>query len=165
MPSRASVWNTKKVKYDSDLRYEDFVLKRENGMIIYADQPVSRGKGQTTSYNNILTREEGSDIYMARLEFLPGGGHEYHAHSGVEVLYMLDGKLKVTYRSEDDLDVTAECKAGDTAYFPPGTPHAVWNVTNDLCHFIVIKYGTVPYHYEEIPLPASVKDVRLNVKP
>lgn len=156
-----NVWNTKRLKYPEDLKYEDFVSKKEDGRFIFADQPVSKGKGSTTSYNNILTRDEGSDIYFASLEFLPGGGHNYHAHTGVEVLYMLDGKLRATYRSKDGKDVTIDCKAGDTAYFPAGTPHAVWNLTNERCHFLVIKFGA-PYHYEEIPLPPEIKDLKFD---
>lgn len=160
MAFKPSVWNTKRMKYSDDLKYEDFAVTREDGMFIYADKPVSQGKGATTSYNNILTKDVGSDIYFARLEFLPGGGHDYHAHTGVEVLYVQDGVLSVSYRSADDRDVGTECRVGDTAYFPAGTPHAVWNATNDICHFLVIKYGA-PYHYEEIPLPPAVKEVRL----
>ena len=161
MSFKPNVWNTRRLKYSEDLKYEDFVSKVEDGRFIVGEKPTSQGKGPTTSYNNILTRDEGSELYFARLEFLPGGGHNYHAHTGVEVLYMLDGKLQATYRSKDSKDVTVECKPGDTAYFPAGTPHAVWNLTNELCHFLVIKFGA-PYHYEEIPLPSEVKDIKFN---
>ncbi|MGH2638337.1 MAG: cupin domain-containing protein, partial [Rhabdochlamydiaceae bacterium] len=156
MASKPNAWTTKKVRYGDDLEYDDFVVKREDGVIVYGDRPVSQGKGATSSYNNMLTRDMGSEVYLARIEFLPGGGHDYHAHTGIEVLYMLDGRLKVTYRSKDDRDVTAECKAGDMAYFPSGTPHAVWNTSSELCHFIVVKHGP-PYHFEEIPLPLPLK--------
>ncbi len=76
---------------------------------------------------------------------------------------MLDGKLEVYYRSKDERDVGAVCRAGDTVYVPPGTPHAVWNTTKELCHFLVIKYGP-PFHYEEIPLPPSIREIKFHKK-
>lgn len=150
-----TVWNAKQLKYGEGLSYDDFVVRREDPVIVRASSPVNAGAEPTWSYRNMLTKDVGSDIYLAHISFPAGGGHDYHAHSGWEAIYMLKGKLQSTYRSIDGKDVQTILEPGDVIYAPQGTPHSVWNAEEEGCEFLVIKFP--PYFLEDIPLPAELQ--------
>jgi mannose-6-phosphate isomerase-like protein (cupin superfamily) len=154
-----NVWNAKPVKYSDVLKYEDFVIERKDASIIRFDDPINEGEEATWAYKNLVTKDLGADVYVAWIYIKPGGGHDYHAHSGWEIIYILEGSLQSTYRSKDDKDVKSILNPGDVIFIPEGTPHSVWNTTDKPCCFIVIK--SPPYFLEDLPLDPEISEIRL----
>ena len=157
---RKNVWNSREVRYADSLKYEDFFDHWENGLFSWGSKPFSTTEGPTWSCSNLLTRDNGSHLYVAQVDLEPGGGHDYHAHVCVEFAYMIAGEAQFVYRSTEDRDVCEVLKAGDAAYFPSGTPHSAWNISGKPCKLLVIKLEP-PYSFEELPLPAALKRLKL----
>lgn len=151
-----NIWNRKQLKYSEDLEYDDFVTEKKDATVTRRDNPINEGSEPGWSFKNLLTRDVGSRLYLAHIVLPPEGGHNYHAHSGIEINYILEGKVKSTYRSKDGDDVQNILEAGDTIYVPHGTPHSVWNVGDSDCKFIVIKEPQ--YFLEEIPIPEKLEE-------
>jgi quercetin dioxygenase-like cupin family protein len=159
MHVKANIWNSKALKYSEELSFEDIIIQRRDAVIVKFNEPVNEGVQPTWSYKNLLTKDVGSDIYVAWIRMEPGGGHDYHAHSGDEIVFMLSGKAQFTYRSVDEKDVRTILETGDLAYFPAGTPHSVWNIFKETCTFLVIKHP--PFFLEELPLPEEIRKIKL----
>lgn len=151
-----NIWNSKELKYSEDLKYEDFVTERDDATVVKANDPINKGSQPGWSFKNMVTKDIGSDIYVANITFPSGGGHNYHAHSGVEIIYMLKGKLQSTFASNDGEDVKNILELGDTIFVPHGVPHSVWNAGSGRCEFLVIKEPG--YFLEDIPLPEGLGD-------
>jgi len=151
---KKTVWNEKQLEYGEEMEYSDFVTKRENTIIVRSDNPVNEGDRPTWSFKNMLTKDIGSDMYLAHITFPKGGGHDYHAHSGWEIMYILTGSLKSTYHSTEGEDVSNILNPGDIVRAPEGTPHSVWNNGDEECTFLVMKIP--PYFLEDIPLPEEL---------
>jgi len=96
---------------------------------------------------------------LAWIHMDPKGGHNYHAHSGDEIIYMLENEAQFTYMNKEGKDIKNLIKKGDAAFIPAGTPHSFWNIGQESCAFIVIK--SPPYFLEEIPLPREIKERKL----
>lgn len=152
---KKNVWNTKPLKYSEDLEYDDFIIERKNAVITRFDDPINEGSQPGWSFKNLLTKDVGSNIYLAHITLPHESGHDYHAHSGSEIIYVLEGKLQSTYSSTSGKDVKNVLERGDCVYVPEGTPHSVWNIGEKECKFIVIKKP--PYFLEDIPLPSELK--------
>ena len=159
MSMKMNVWNSKPVKYTGDLGYDDFVVDRKDARVIRFDNPINEGKDVGWAYKNLVTKDMGSNTYLAWIHFEPGGGHDYHAHSGWEAIYMLGGSLQFVYRSTEERDVKSMLRKGDVAVVPEGTPHSFWNTTEESCNFLVVK--TPPYYLEELPLDPNLREIRL----
>ena len=153
---KKNIWNEKELNYTDDLEYDDFVVERDEPVVVKSDNPVNEGDRPTWSFKNLLTKDVGSDIYLARITFPEDGGHDYHAHSGWEIIYVLSGKLQSTYRSTDGEDVQSILEPGDVIFAPHGTPHSVWNAGEGECEFLVMKMP--PYFLEGIPLPEGLEE-------
>ncbi len=151
---KKTVWNEKELKYSDDMEYSDFVTTKENPIYIKNDNPVNEGDRPTWSFKNLLTKDIGSDMYLAHITFPPGGGHDYHAHSGWEIMYILSGSLKSTYYSNEGEDISTTLEEGDLVRAPEGTPHSVWNNGEEECTFLVMKMPA--YFLEDIPLPDEI---------
>lgn len=69
------------------------------------------------------------------VEFEPAGAHPFdpHAHGGAEVMYVLRGRLSVTYDGE-----AHQLEAGDSMYFDSGRPHSYTRVGDEPCSAIVV---------------------------
>ncbi len=147
------------MKYSKDLKYDDFAIERKNATVTFFKKPLNEGSQLGWSYKNLVTKDIGSDIYLAWILFERGGGHDYHAHSGEEILYILKGKVQFAYRSTNKEDVKVILGPGDSAYVPRGTPHSLWNLGGDECNFIVVK--SPPYFLEEVSLPPEIKEKSL----
>lgn len=147
------------MKYSKDLKYDDFAIERKNAAVTFFKKPLNEGSKPRWSYKNLVTKDIGSDIYLSWILFERGGGHDYHAHSGEEILYILKGKVQFAYRSTNEEDVKVILGPGDSVYVPQGTPHSLWNLGEEDCNFIVIK--SPPYFLEEVPLPPEIKEKSL----
>ena len=156
---RPNIWNSKTIKYSPDLTYEDFVTKTEEGRVIKFQEPVNGGSEPGWAYKNLVTKDIGSNVYVAWIHMDAGGGHNYHAHSCDEIVHVLEGEAQFTYLTQDGKDKKNILKKGDTAFGPAGTPHSFWNVGDGACSFIVIK--SPPYFLEDIPLPREIKERNL----
>ncbi len=158
-PLKENIWNSKPLRYSSELLYDDFVIERKDAIIIRFNTPLNQGSGGNWSYKNLVTKDIGSEIYVAYIIMEPGGGHDYHAHSGDEIVFMIENKLQFAYRSKEDKDIITELNPKDTVYIPAGTPHSFWNVYDKPASFLVIK--SPPFFLEEIPLPKEIKEIKL----
>ena len=155
-----TVWNTKSLRYSKEMKYSDFITERKDAVITRFDSPINEGAQPGWSFKNLLTKDVGSDIYLAYITLPFNNGHGYHAHSGSEIIYVLEGKLRSTYYSVKGEAVTNVLEPGDCIYAPEGTPHSVWNVGEKECRFIVVK--NPPYFLEDIPLPPELNKKNLN---
>lgn len=151
---RKTVWNEKEIVYGGGLTFDDFISQRQNVIITRGVAPVNAGAQATWAYKNMLTKDIGAPIYLAVITFPSQGGHDYHAHSGWEVIYILKGRLLLTYYSVEGEDVQVILEPGDVMFAPEGTPHSVWNV-DDMCEFVVIK--SPPFFLESLPLPDELR--------
>lgn len=156
---KENIWNSKPLRYSGELSYNDFVVERKNAVIVRFNTPINQGSGGNWAYKNLITKDIGSEIYVAYITMKPGGGHDYHAHSGDEIVFMLENKVQFAYRSKDDKDIVTELNPGDAVYVPAGTPHSFWNIYDKPCNFLVIKHP--PYFLEEIPLPREIREIKL----
>jgi quercetin dioxygenase-like cupin family protein len=155
-----NVWNSGEVRYADSLKYEDFFTEWKDGLFTQGSRPVSVTQGPTWRCANLLTRNEGAHMYVARVDLEPGGGHDYHAHVCTEFAYILAGEAQFVYRSKGDKDVCMNLKTGDVAYFPSGTPHSAWNTSGKPCKLLIIKEQP-PYSFEELPPPKHLKGIKL----
>ncbi len=156
---QGNIWNAKRLVHPESVKYEDFVYKRKEPVLSSLDQPLRKVVAGDFTVRNLVTKELDTDLLVMWCECAPGGGHDYHAHSHEETVIILENELKVVYRSTDDKDVAKIFKKGDTAYFPIGTPHSVWNVGEKVCTYITLKWNP-PFWWEDLPLPPEVARVR-----
>ena len=157
---RPNIWNSKALDYSSGLTYDDFLFDPKDAKIIRSKSPINKGSEKGWSFKNLVTKDIGSDkIYLAQIYFDRGGGHNYHAHTCDEIVYLLQGIAQFTYRSKGGKDIANELKPGDTAFCPAGTPHSLWNAGEGACAFLVIK--SPPYFLEQIPLSKEVLGKKL----
>lgn len=158
---KKTIWNAKPLKYSEDLTSEDFATTAPIKEVVVTrfKEPVNEGIEAGWKYKNLLTKDVSEKYYVAWIYFEPGTGHDYHAHSGDEIIYVLKNQVQVAYRSKEDKDIKLILKEGDVIYSPAGTPHSCWNIGDRECVFLVIK--SPPYFLEEIPLPSALKQVKL----
>jgi mannose-6-phosphate isomerase-like protein (cupin superfamily) len=159
---RKNIWNAKSVKYSGKLTYDDFVTERKDPVVVHFDKPINEGAESKWSYKNLVTKDIGSNIYFAWIKMESAGGHDYHAHSGDEIIYVLQNKLQFAYRSTNGEDKKSVLREGDTVYVPTGTPHSFWNVAEKPCTFLVMK--SPPYFLEDIPIDPALRKVKLSGK-
>jgi len=157
---RKNVWNAKAIRYAGDLTYEDFTIQRKDVTVIRFEKPLNEGAEPGWRYKNLVTRNIGSEnVYLAWIFLEAGGGHDYHAHSGDEIIYILQNDVQFTYRSKGERDERSTLEEGDAAFIPAGTPHSVWNVKDKPVAFMVVK--SPPYFLDEIPLDPALRQIRL----
>jgi quercetin dioxygenase-like cupin family protein len=63
--------------------------------------------------------EAGVPVHVYHVEFGDGGRTNWHVHSGVQWLFIVQGRVRVQVWGEPALDVDA----GDAIMFPPGEKH------------------------------------------
>ena len=82
-----------------------------------ADQPAGFSR-------KILAEQDlatpGKHGVVALVEFQPGGFAPRHQHPGEEMLYVIEGSVRL----EVDGQAARELGAGEAAIIPPGTPHS-----------------------------------------
>jgi len=71
----------------------------------------------STAFGEVIT---GQAIEVARLSFAKGTGAVEHAHPHEQVMYVMEGKLRVRMEGE-----TAELGPGSAFHAPPNVPHQV----------------------------------------
>ena len=158
--SPQNIWNTKPTNYSDDLTYEDFVIEPKDATIVRFDSPITEGSQSSWRYKNMVTKDIGSDkVYLAWIYFEPKAGHDYHAHTCDESIFMIENEAQFTYLSTKKENVKGILRKGDSVFVPAGTPHSLWNISNKPCQFVVVK--SPPYFLEEIPLPKELKRIRL----
>jgi len=153
---KETVWNAKQLDYAKGLRYDDFVVRRENPIVVRSSSPVNTGSQPTWAYRNMLTKDVGSELYLAYITLFEGGGHDYHAHSGWEAIYMLKGRVQFTYQSVGGEDIQTVLEPGDAVFVPHGVPHSFWNMEKGESEFLVMKIP--PFFLENIPLPSELQE-------
>ena len=68
----------------------------------------------------------------------PGGFRELHWHAiAAEWAYVLEGQLRTTVIAPDGTTETDDFQVGDVWYFPKGHGHALQNIGNTPCHFLL----------------------------
>ena len=96
---------------------------------------VIRGNGMPSTWNGIqykagLSRKTvgSKHLSMSVASVPPGGTAAAHIHVGFEVmLYVLHGRVRHTYGP--GLTKMTDNEAGDFIFVEPGTPHAVFNLS------------------------------------
>lgn len=78
----------------------------------------------STAYGEVIT---GESIEVARLSFAKGTGAVEHAHPHEQVMYVIEGKLKVTMEGD-----VAELGPGSAFHARPNVPHQVTAIENTL---------------------------------
>ena len=161
MQIKKTIWNAKPLEYSEKLTYEDFATAgpKKDAVVTRFDKPINEGIETGWQYKNLLTKDVSEDFYIAWIYFEPGSGHDYHLHSGVEIIYVLKNQVQIAYRSKEGTDIKLILKEGDTFYSPEGTAHSCWNISDKVAEFLVIK--SPPYFLEEIPLPPALKQIKL----
>jgi len=85
--------------------------------------------GQASSYNfeclDYPAPERKMNAYFVEFEPVKAGDVEPHAHPGAEVLYVVRGRVAVTYDGEDH-----ELNEGDSMYFDSTRPHTYRRLGN-----------------------------------
>lgn len=67
----------------------------------------------------------GVEVELARISFKPGGGSALHNHPEEQIVYVLEGRARVTVGDE-----TYEVGPGQASYHPPDVPHAFEAIEN-----------------------------------
>lgn len=100
---------------------------------------VRRGEGE--SYQLVegasvrfLTRGGSHLMEPNEVEFEPGAGTVNDGHEGEEVIYVLEGCLKVEIEGSD----TMELAVGDVLTYPAMTPHTMTAAGQAGCRFLVV---------------------------
>jgi transcriptional regulator with XRE-family HTH domain len=68
-----------------------------------------------------------------RAEFKAAAKPRFHAHEGLEFIYLASGQLRVSLMSED-----LELGAGDSMYFDSGVPHCYRKVGPESCVGLIV---------------------------
>lgn len=77
---------------------------------------------------------------LADLVFAPGDGFNFHHHPNQEeVLYLMEGTLEVWVEKDK-----ATMSPGDTLYFPAGSVHAAFNVSDRPAKMYVVLSPPIP---------------------
>lgn len=76
------------------------------------------------------------NAYYAEFEPLPPERAKAHSHSGVEFLYILQGRLGLRVGEQEN-----ELEGGDSVYFDASVPHAYRRIGSTPCAAVVV---TVP---------------------
>lgn len=93
-----------KVHYDADIEWEQ------------ADPAHFSGNGQV---KRISTMDEAPSIKAYRVEFEPEARTNWHSHTGVQLLYIVEGRCRVQKWGED----VKEAGPGDIVDILPGEKH------------------------------------------
>ena len=80
--------------------------------------------------------ERKMNAYYVEFEAVKRGAVQPHAHPGAEVLYVVRGRVGVTYDGEDH-----ELNEGDSMYFDSARPHAYRRLGNVNAAAIVVTTG------------------------
>ena len=76
------------------------------------------------------------NAYLVEFEDVPENARRPHHHTGVEMLYVIEGQLAVTF---DDGEETVD--AGDSMYFDANHPHSYHRVGKRRCSAVVVTAG------------------------
>ncbi|MBD3348580.1 MAG: cupin domain-containing protein [Candidatus Eisenbacteria bacterium] len=96
--------------------------------------PVNAEGAVDVSKARLITEEEGSPTVAMRLfEVGPGGNTPYHAHDWEHVVYVLEGKGRLTSESGE-----AEFSAGDALLTSPDEEHNFTNTGETRLRFLCV---------------------------
>lgn len=85
-----------------------------------SDHPVQMGSPLVS--DGVESEFDGTTVNAAEVTFRPGERTKFHAHAGVQILYVTDGTGIVATRNEE-----REVSEGDLIVFEPGEEH--WHGT------------------------------------
>ena len=87
------------------------------GLVTFDDDRDNIVTGQYSTATGPVLR--GLEIELARITFEPGGGAVLHSHPEEQIVYLLEGRARVTLGDE-----VYEVGPGQASYHPPNVPHA-----------------------------------------
>ena len=83
--------------------------------------------------------DAGREAVQVRVDFAPGAAFPKHVHPGVEIAYVLEGKMEYQL----DVQPPVTLKAGDALFIPAGAAHSAKNTGSgtavELATYIVEK--------------------------
>lgn len=110
-----------------------FAVVRKAERVRFPEHP----DGQASSYHfeclDFPAPERKMNAYYVEFEPVKPGDVEPHSHAGAEVLYVLRGRVSVTYEGQDH-----ELNEGDSMYFDSTRPHTYRRLGNTPAAAVVV---------------------------
>ena len=100
---------------------------------------MRRGEGETYELTDggsvrFLSRGEAHLMEPNEVEFEPGAGTVNAGHEGEEVIYILEGRLRVELEGIDPVELAR----GDVYTYPATIPHRISAAGQAGCRFLVV---------------------------
>lgn len=119
-----------------DRRRHVFEVVRRAERQRFPDQPGAKRPAYVFESLDFKATERKLNAFLAEFQPQAAGSEAAHQHSGVELLYLLEGSL--TLRVRDEEHTLGE---GDAAYFDSSVPHSYRRSGKQRCRAVVV---TVP---------------------
>jgi transcriptional regulator with XRE-family HTH domain len=108
-------------------------IARKKERLQFPDSP----DGRSTAYNfeslDFKATERKLDAFYAEFEPIAVDKSRPHQHPGVELLYLISGKLDLTIGSE-----TFTLESGDAVYFDSGVRHSYHRASKSPCTAVIV---------------------------
>ncbi|MBV9573268.1 MAG: cupin domain-containing protein [Acidobacteriales bacterium] len=108
-------------------------IVRKKERLRFPDNP----DGTSIAYNfeslDFKATERKLNAFYAEFELVAADKSRFHQHPGVELLYLISGKLDLTISSE-----TFNLESGDAVYFDSGVRHSYHRVSRSPCAGVIV---------------------------
>lgn len=121
---------------DADRR-RAVAVSRAAGRVRLGEPPGGRDAGWTFEALDHAAIDKKLSAWLAEFHAARNGTPRTHQHPGVELLFLVSGRLELAVREEPPVRL----EAGDAAYFDGSRPHSYRKVGTGACRAVVV---TVP---------------------
>lgn len=101
----------------------------------------------------------GPKIHCYRADFKKTAKAHFHAHAGLEFLYLITGELEISLINQE-----FTLKEGDSIYFDSGVPHSYQKLGEDPCAALVVTFPAISRVSSSMDAEAASGTLRLRTR-
>jgi len=119
--------------FSDERRKHTFALARRKDRLRFPEAPELDHASFDFESLDFLATDRRFNAYLAEFRVVPAAQLHVHHHSGVEFIYVLQGKLALKIGAEQEI-----LEAGDSLYFDSQFPHGYSRLGSKPCSALVI---------------------------